>query len=643
MGLYINSLAGNLSLVNSLYRTSSSQINIIKRLASGIKINSASDDAAGLALAEKLSSGINGNTVAQQNVQEGLAYLNIADSALGSMTDSLLKIRDLAVQSANGVYTASERDMMQKEVSQLSASVAQAYESSKFCDKRIFGGDTADGYAAAIAAGYDADHIITSANDFVSNISSDLSGSFVLAGNIDMISLGTLNNSAITGVFTGTLEGNGKTISNLTIDTLGASITDGIGLFSDMTGGTIQNIALQNVNITALDSNAVGSFSGFNGYMNNCQVSNATITVGDDWAAGVLTGGNYTPYAITNCSATASSITAITGTQYIGGLVGYQGGTISNSYSSVDIFVGDNSSFIGGLTGDVNNDISSCYATGSITVGNNSSDIGGFGAGMNPGNVIDNSYSDVNITAGANANAVGGFISRTAATGGISNSYATGSINVGAGSTNIKGFSGMNTSIVDNTNFYQNNISSDALGSGAINENILPDRPQLSWDSGVWDLSSSLPTLRNCGATLSTVLSPAQGASSAQVQAGADANSNSRIEIGINFLLGDIFFDVSSQSAAQTTLAKIDAKTEEVNTHRSYTGATANKLQSALGTLDSRITNLAASKSTIYDSDIAKESADLVKSQIRTQSSIDMLQQIKNLDSSLVMSLLNSL
>ena len=93
----------NLSTNQSVYAAS------IQRLSSGLRINSARDDAAGLAISERFTSQIRGQNQAIRNANDGISMLQTAEGATSSITGSLQRIRELAVQSANATYSASDR------------------------------------------------------------------------------------------------------------------------------------------------------------------------------------------------------------------------------------------------------------------------------------------------------------------------------------------------------------------------------------------------------------------------------------------------------------------------------------------------------------------------------------------------------
>jgi len=104
----------------------------MEKLASGYRINRAGDDAAGLQLSENLRAQIRGSKKALDNTQDGMNVLNIADGALQTITDSLQRMRELAVQAANDTYNTSQRSAMQVEVEQLLADVDRIASATKF-------------------------------------------------------------------------------------------------------------------------------------------------------------------------------------------------------------------------------------------------------------------------------------------------------------------------------------------------------------------------------------------------------------------------------------------------------------------------------------------------------------------------------
>ena len=98
------------------------------RLSTGKRINTALDDAAGLAVASKMTAQIRGDTVAIRNANDGISLAQTAEGAIGEVSNILQRLSELAVQSANGTITSSDRSNLTQEVTQLTAQVSDAYE-----------------------------------------------------------------------------------------------------------------------------------------------------------------------------------------------------------------------------------------------------------------------------------------------------------------------------------------------------------------------------------------------------------------------------------------------------------------------------------------------------------------------------------
>ena len=125
----------NLSSLNAQRNLSSSQSSLstaMQRLSSGLRINSAKDDAAGLAIAERMTSQIRGTTQAARNANDGISLAQTAEGALSTVGNNLQRIRELSVQSANATNSASDRAALQAEVTQLSAEIDRVSTQTSF-------------------------------------------------------------------------------------------------------------------------------------------------------------------------------------------------------------------------------------------------------------------------------------------------------------------------------------------------------------------------------------------------------------------------------------------------------------------------------------------------------------------------------
>ncbi|MBR6160030.1 MAG: flagellin FliC5 [Lachnospiraceae bacterium] len=122
----------------------SSQINMYGPIASGKRINSAADDAAGLTIAEKMNSQETGLRVGSDNAKDGVGLLNVADGALGQINDSLQRIYELGVKASNGLNTGEELGAIQKEIDHLLSDIEGIGKNTEFNTLKILDGSMAD-------------------------------------------------------------------------------------------------------------------------------------------------------------------------------------------------------------------------------------------------------------------------------------------------------------------------------------------------------------------------------------------------------------------------------------------------------------------------------------------------------------------
>jgi flagellin len=137
MGLRINTNVAAINAAGQLRRSTSQLNQSLERLASGLRINRAADDAAGLAIAETFRSQVRGTQVAQRNSQDGVSLVQTAEGALSETTNILQRIRELAVQSANGTQSTTNRQALDNEVKQLLAQIDSIALDTEFNGIRV--------------------------------------------------------------------------------------------------------------------------------------------------------------------------------------------------------------------------------------------------------------------------------------------------------------------------------------------------------------------------------------------------------------------------------------------------------------------------------------------------------------------------
>ena len=130
MAMVINTNIMSLNAQRNVSKTNDQLATAMQRLSSGLRVNSAKDDAAGLYTINRMTSDIRGLNQASRNAADGISLAQTAEAALGQIGDNLQRIRELAVQSANG--TVEDRTGMQAEVNQLTAEITRVVDSAKF-------------------------------------------------------------------------------------------------------------------------------------------------------------------------------------------------------------------------------------------------------------------------------------------------------------------------------------------------------------------------------------------------------------------------------------------------------------------------------------------------------------------------------
>ena len=134
----------NLISLNSQRALNMSQSSLgvaMQRLSSGMRVNSAKDDAAGLAIAERMTSQVRGMNVAIRNSNDGISMAQTAESALGKVADSLQRMRELSVQAVNATNSGSDKDSLDKEFGELSKEVQRVLGATTFNGRHMLGAD----------------------------------------------------------------------------------------------------------------------------------------------------------------------------------------------------------------------------------------------------------------------------------------------------------------------------------------------------------------------------------------------------------------------------------------------------------------------------------------------------------------------
>ncbi len=157
MSMYISTNVSSLNAQRNLANSSKSLDTSYTRLASGLRINSAKDDAAGLQISNRMTSQINGLDQGNRNANDGISVSQTAEGALDEVTSMLQRIRTLAQQSANSTNSIEDRNSLQKEVDQLSSEIDRIASDTTFAGTKLLDGN----YKGSFQVGADANQVIT--------------------------------------------------------------------------------------------------------------------------------------------------------------------------------------------------------------------------------------------------------------------------------------------------------------------------------------------------------------------------------------------------------------------------------------------------------------------------------------------------
>ena len=139
MSSIINTNIASLEAQRNLSMSQASLATSMQRLSSGLRVNSAKDDAAGLSIATRMDSQVRGMTVGARNANDGISLAQTAEGALGNVSDSLQRMRELAVQARNSTNTDADKDSLDKEFGQLAQEIQRVLGGTTFNGKHILG------------------------------------------------------------------------------------------------------------------------------------------------------------------------------------------------------------------------------------------------------------------------------------------------------------------------------------------------------------------------------------------------------------------------------------------------------------------------------------------------------------------------
>ena len=691
----INTNLSSLTAQRNLDNTQAEGLTALARLSSGLRINSARDDAAGLAISTRFTAQVRGLGVAIRNANDGISLAQTAEGALGAMTESLQRLRELALQSANATNSDSDRQALNAEAKQLINELSRVSEQTNFNGRKLLDGSFASsvqigtnvgetvgfsinevstdtlggGIGAGISAVGDANAIAngdltingvaispsSAADDTASTDNSDASAISKVAAinrvtdetNVRAeVNTNTAAGTAMTGLAAtaGTVTINDVAISvNTTTDgaTTRSSVVTAINAVSDRTG------------VTAVDtgSDATGiTLEAADG--RNIEVALTTVT----GALTGLTGDGTYEGGYTLVSVDGSDIT-------IDGGDGSGSGSVSNAGLTTGVF--------GGTTAAVTSTAQAGATLNNLVAGDleiNGVSVGATLSSDDTASSTDNDASAIALAAAINrvsdqsgvraeVNAtelVGGSAAQVAAavTATLTiNGVSAGDITTLAGAANdesnrttaidaINAISGQTGVIASD-----NGTSITLTAADGRNISVLVESEAFGDAIGLDIDVDGIYTGGTAEAATGTIT--LESAEAFEVAAGTTNGDSGVTNVGLEQgtfggasngqFLSEI--DISSLEGAESALTAVDNALDAVNRERANLGAIQNRLDSTVTSLAINVENLTAARSRILDADFAKETAELSRTQVLQQAGVSILAQA-NAQPQLVLSLL---
>ena len=264
MAQYINTNIASLNSQRNLSTSQSALATSLQRLSSGLRINSAKDDAAGMAISSRMTSQVNGLNQAARNANDAISLSQTAEGGLANIGDLLQRIRDLSVQSANDTNTSSDRSSIQNEVNQLTSEIDRVATQTAFNGNKLLDGS------------------LSNANFQVgANASQTISMSISSAR---ITNLGVGGTSTAVGVASSTTAYNGLGAATINGTVISASQNDGVSFVGGAQAGTTSALAA---------ANAITAQAGTTGVTATASstVTSVAMTVGAIASGGVVING----------------------------------------------------------------------------------------------------------------------------------------------------------------------------------------------------------------------------------------------------------------------------------------------------------------------------------------------------------------
>ncbi|TYP75738.1 flagellin Hag [Paenibacillus methanolicus] len=251
----INHNIASLNTYRQLSTNSANTNKSIEKLSSGLRINRAGDDAAGLAISEKMRGQIRGLDMAGKNAQDGISLIQTAEGALNETHSILQRMRELAVQSSNDTNTTTDRGELQKEVDELAKEITRISNTTEFNTKKLLDGSANTGSGVTSAANLTFQIGANAGQNMSLSISAMDAASLGVAGTGAASATGTTAATATNGISISSQASASAAITsiNTAIQTV-SSERSKLGAYQNRLEHTINNLGTTSENLTAAES-----------------------------------------------------------------------------------------------------------------------------------------------------------------------------------------------------------------------------------------------------------------------------------------------------------------------------------------------------------------------------------------------------
>ncbi len=623
MAQTINTNVASLTAQRNLNKSQSALQTSLQRLSSGLRINSAKDDAAGLAISERMTSQIRGLNQAIRNSNDGISLAQTAEGALSESGNSLQRIRELAIQSANSTNSASDRAALNAEVSQLLAEVQRVGQATQFNGQNLLDGTFS---SAQFQVGANANQTISFG---VSGATTNLLGAY------------QATSTAVSG---DAFDGAGFTINGTEIGVSAATSEAGFTASSAAAKAVAINSKTNETGVTATATNSV---------VGNAPLARAGLSNGEMLINGIAIGSVASDVnAVTQGRSAATAINAVSNQTGVTAVADASTGALTlTAADGRDITIttnGTDAATRQAATQNIQN-----------ALGLDASD----GAGATVNEVVTLTFEDADTSLASAPDLTAGIVLGDSAgtgdtidLGGQTFQFVTDAAYVSAGNVAVVVAGGAGAEA----------LAAAALET-AINDEYTAGRSSIGTvgnavgaGGGDFVLTSSLlgdDTIAAAGAISETATNVA-GITTAVTASGVlpddDADGVTTrgtltLSSSENFTMGgdDLAFaglssasaslsqlssvDISTVEGANAAIAVLDGALSQVSSMRADLGAVQNRFESTVANLSTSSENLSAARSRIRDADFAAETAAMTRGQILQQAGIAMVSQANSL------------